>query len=265
MHPSFNPRFWLSSTVRRLNDEHLWHLTEHQIEEYASALVPGVRPDDSEQIAATMVLNYHHEHRRVQALRDAQDGSHALAWEEHMRSIEQIVRAKFHYHSLTGAIDIYDLMQIACIEIIRSLSSFHYRSKLNTWAYTIVTNTIKRQIREYRAKKRQGDQLAISYGHPLAAGQLVCSAIDERAPAPESSADGSALARLVADVLYCHDPRLRTIFLRWAIDDTSVEEIGSQLGLSPSRTRSLLAEARRYLQQLPSICAWLDLDPDIAA
>ena len=114
----------------------------------------------------------------------------------------------------------------------------------------LIVRAAQHTIRARRSAKRTG--IVVSLDTPQALTQPADQATD-----PEASARARELNELINMILAEHGgSRWVEMFQLWLHDDQRSVYIGQRLGLSSSRVRVLLAEARRILQKHPSIAAW---------
>jgi RNA polymerase sigma factor (sigma-70 family) len=171
-------------------------------------------------------------------------------WTSWMAQVLLILRKAGLDWSSDMLFDGEDLAQIARIELVRAIASFHYASRFSTWAHQVIVRSVQRAIRDRQALKR-----AI---RPASLDQLphVDASIGD-AEHPESAAAARVLAERIAAVLEEQaDQRLARIFHLWAVADLRVEEIGKIVHLHPSRVRALLLQARQILRDAPEIQSW---------
>jgi len=245
-------------TVSTLNKDLDWSLDAQAQARYTAALHTYVSADMPAAQLRRMVINYHADHERVEALLDLHHQQHTDEWLSWMRQVTAILHKNGLTWSQDAAYDAEDLAQIARTALFRGLPDFRYASRFSTWAYRVVVQSVQRHIRARHTQKRTG-QL-----HSLEANPVLDVPIDEREN-PETIATARLLAQQVAATLGSHpDGRLARLFELWATEDRKVEEIGALVQLHPSRVRALLAQARHVLQHDPGVQQWLDTADAIA-
>src|SRR5262249_17357324 len=99
---------------------------------------------------------YHMDHGLVEALQDHNHQRHDAAWTIWLAQVVTILRRTSLHWSSDVSIDIDDLAQVARIELVRSLSGFHYSSRFVTWAQRVIVQSVQRAIRDSLALKRSG-------------------------------------------------------------------------------------------------------------
>jgi RNA polymerase sigma factor (sigma-70 family) len=231
-----------------------WGLDEAKRQEYAAniqTLVPAAYPD---LLLRKLIENYHKDYKLVQTLLDCNDPEHDAAWLKWSTSVLAILRQAGLGWSGDTASDTDDLVQVALAQLVRALPSFRYTSRFSTWAYSVITQSIRRYIRDQQASKRAGRPLSLEQ-HPEI--DTLHSAEDQ----PEQEVAASALAELIEAALAGQpDARLARIFELWVRADMRPEEIGQDVQLSSSRVRVLLAQAREALRRHHSILAWIEAE-----
>lgn len=242
----------LAAVVSACNAELDWDLDEAELRRAIEAIRACLVPDTPLELIRTVAVNYHADHARVEALRDALNRDHQAAWADWMRQVIGVLRRAGMAWSDDPAIDLEDLAQVARAELARALPGYAYHSRLSSWAYRVVVQSVTRQIRRANAEKRAARPASLEH---LAAEALPHAPMAD----PEVAARGRLLAERVATVLAAQaDRRLLGIFQQWAVEDRATAEIGALVQLHPSRVRALLAEARQALRADPVIRAWYD-------
>ncbi|MEI7768335.1 MAG: sigma-70 family RNA polymerase sigma factor [Chloroflexales bacterium] len=236
--------------IAALSAEYGWELNAEDVERYALAL-RSLLPDTCDETMLRRVCSYYHaDHQLVDALRDSRHPRHSEQWKVWMDQVVEILRKAGLYWSSDSAVDSDDLAQVAQIALVASLQNFAYRSSFATWAHTVTVQSVRRHIRDSRAKKRAQRPESLDSSPDLDA-----PARDE--DEPEQQALNHVLINQIHTImLQGGDKRIAFIFHLWAIDDRSTEEIGKRIHLHPSRVRALLAQARTILQQHPAIQTW---------
>lgn len=238
--------------VATLSAERVWGLGPEEQQRYADSVQKYAPPGCSDEKLRQIVVHFQADHALVEALRDQMHPGYNDAWRDWMKQvIVMLHRAGLNWSS-DAAIDADDLVQVARLELARSLDTFRYGSKLSTWTYQVVIQSVRRYLRNCRASKRSGPTLSLD--QMLRQEEMIASPDD-----PEQAATASALADLANAILSRHpDARLAQIFRLWALGNLSTEEIGPLIRLHPSRVRRLLHLARRMLQEHRAIQQWRD-------
>lgn len=233
-----------------LNEELHWNLDLLALQRYLSNLSSYAPEGCPDALLRSMIVNYHLDHQLVAALRDQNHAQHDAAWTDWLQQVLAILHHNGLAWSDDVALDAEDLAQIARAALVHSLGSYRYASRLSTWAHQVVVQSVRRALRDSRAAKRAGRPESLDQ---LPSGDLPDKPIEH----PETLASAAALSDQIATILNQHGgPRLVAIFQLWAINDLRPAQIGALVALHPSRVRTLLLEARRLLQQHPTIQSW---------
>ncbi len=237
--------------IAALSDECDWKLSAEDIERYVLAL-DVLLPDTCTEKDIRRVCGYYHaDHRTVEVLQNSHLSGHDECWTVWVRYVAEILRKAGLYWSSDNAVDGDDLAQVAQMALMVSLANFAYRSSLATWAHTVVVQSVRRHIRDSRAKKRAQRPDSLDALPDL---DVVAREDDE----PEQRALHTMLIGQIQVVLVQRgDDRLAFIFYLWASEGRPAEEIGTLVHLHPSRVRALLVHARTILQQHPTIQTWV--------
>jgi RNA polymerase sigma factor (sigma-70 family) len=229
-----------------------WGLGTDRLQRYTAALARYADPADDEATVRRILINYHLDHQQVESLLDTKHQLHDRDWQSWSNQAVVVLRSAGLAWSSDTALDTDDLAQIARSELARALPTFRYQSRFSSWAYRVILQAVQRYIRDSQAMKRKGQPASLDQlneeSHP-------------HVPAdnPQEVAQAADLHRLVQDVLTTHsDKRLSYLFKLWAIEDRRVVEIGSIVGLHPSRVRALLQLCRTVLRNDPAIRSWIE-------
>lgn len=248
--------FW-ASLVERCSTDFGWKLSQddmRQYAEYVSRLVDRGLVDDSE--LQQVLSNYHYDHTLVEALRDQRHPAHAERWASWSQQALGILLSR--YRNIVNldqpALSLEDLAQEAMHDLWRALPAYHYRSRFQTWAFTVISNCFVRAYRSARTQKRQIPGVAVSLED---AGELDCHRANSSYRTPDESAMASSLLSLSQQILsQHHDTRLRAVFYMWAQEDQPLRVIGAQLNLSVPRVHALLSRALEILRTENSLKHW---------
>lgn len=246
---------WLA-LARLLNQDPAWRLPDADLEKYARAM--GSDADLTEEQRRARLKNYHLDHRQVQALCRQSDPSHNIVWADLSGRVRELLKLKISsaYGHEDSATVIDELAQAALANIFENLAQFRYKSRLNTWIFSIVSSEIEQYYRKWNTKKRGGQSDIVSLKQQIEQGN---SAYDAFHPAP-SIEDGTLdrmLRAAVERVLSEHpDERLRPIFVLKVFEDRTLREIGQQFTLSTARIHALLRQAVTLLHQHPELLEW---------
>lgn len=235
--------------IALLNDANGWNLREEEQQQYATEIVHFVAEDYQEPMLRQIITNYHADHEAVEQLRTLDHPQHDAGWTTWMGRVTGIIRQAGFGWSNDPAVDPEDLAQIAQVELIRSISSFTYHSRLSTWSYRVVVRSIQRFVRDSKAGKRGTRPDSLDHAADLDAPL-------SEADQPETQAAANVLAERTLAILAAHNPRLALIFRLWAIHDQRIDEIAEVVRLHPSRVRALLKQARTILLAHRDMQGW---------
>lgn len=228
-----------------------WALDPPTIERYITALTPLLEDLDAE-LQRSVVINYHQEHPILAALSDHSHPDYAVGWEGWAVQTFAVLRRAGVEWSHDQALATEDLVQEALADLARALPSFRYQSRFSSWAFSVLVQSARRQIRFSNAQRRAG--------RPDSLQQL---SDDQEPIEPIAYHEHTTTTRLLVAqidaVLGEHrDDRLVRIFRLWALEDRTSAEIGALVQLHESRVRALLKQARTHLQAHPAIRAWAE-------
>lgn len=227
--------------LRQRNNQGHHYLSEGELQALARELIaklPAERLDAQLDAITGYCLNHH---QQVRALLDPQDRDHHEQWQSLIRRIRMIARHRGFGQISDGAIDLEDLVQLVCAEVVTSLDNYYYESSLETWLHSVTLRRLRRFQRDQGAAKRSAER------EPLDAA--------EELPDPQAHHDARVfaaelLARIEAILLReKRGKRLYQIFVLRVLEDRSTEEIGALIHLHPSRVRVLLNAAREALRR----------------
>lgn len=126
-----------------------------------------------------------------------------------------------------------DAAQEAFMKIWRALPGFDGRASLSTWIYTIVRNTALSMLRSRRAESSLSDPAV------LEAAEAAHAHLDV------DDSDKGNVERLVAAL----PDRQRAVVTLYYLEDKSVDEVASLLGMPEGTVKTLLHRARARLAQ----------------
>ncbi len=133
--------------------------------------------------------------------------------------------------------DVEDLVQTACVQLLRSLPRFRGEASLGLWIDRITSRTV---YKHYRSTRRRRRRLAF-----VSDPELNAEGTDEvrRMEARE----GVRRARELVDAL---KPGRRIVFLLVVVEGRSLKETATILDLSLAATKSRLLRARRDIDSM---------------
>ncbi|NOY91106.1 MAG: RNA polymerase sigma factor [Deltaproteobacteria bacterium] len=152
--------------------------------------------------------------------------------------LEYLPRVRALVRRLVGpGADCEDLVQTACIEILRSLPRFRAQASLRLWIDRITARTVYKHFRTTRRRRAR-------FGW-ISDPDTRASQFDQTRRLESREALGRA-HELVASI----KPERRIVFLLVALEGRSLQEAADVLDLSLSATKSRYLRARRDLDRL---------------
>jgi RNA polymerase sigma factor (sigma-70 family) len=256
-----------------LDLQHCLHLLAHLNLEFGWGLTLQAQQRYAEQIAETcadvpwpsdvelcrILAYYHADHQAVEALLDATHPDHVAHWAAWtQQALRWLIRRSAMSPVIDeGAVGLEDLAQEAMYDLWRGLRTYRYRSRLQTWAFTVISNCLIRYHRALQTEKRgahlqtQSLDVLIAAGYPLH---------EHTAPSADEIALSHFLDTLLRQVLQQHaDHRLTMIYQLWVCEEQSLRIIAEQLHLSAARAHSLLRQARALLRNELTSQNWIEL------
>lgn len=243
------------TTIHRMNLERGWRLSEAEQSNYAINLSKLITEQSTDLQLELTICNYHDDHVHVDALQDSTHIFHVSAWEQVEQRIRQALVSRHLDWSSDSQYEFEDLIQIAHLELLRSIKTFRYACHFSTWAYRVIVDSVRRTVRDSRARKRAGRPDSLDQFDGLR--QYVYQIAGPQSDQPAHLVDALELYKLAVSILNKHkDKRLAMVFCLHFISDRSIEEIGERLNLHPSRARTLLVLARTLVRDAPEIQEW---------
>lgn len=135
-----------------------------------------------------------------------------------------------------------DVVQEGYVQAYRALPGFRGEARLSTWLTRIIVNLAL-------SHRRRFDPLDDS--SPLETGEAERLAAPEparRADSPEAVLLRSELRQLIEQAIDALPAPYRSVFVLRAIEEMSVEETASVLGISPGNTKVRFLRARQQLR-----------------
>jgi len=247
--------------LAQLNLELGWGLTPQAQQQYAEriAYTDADVPRLSDSELCRIFVYYHADHQLVDALLDATHPDHVAYWAQWTRQALRwlVSRSAASPVADEGAVDLEDLVQEALYDLWRGLRTYCYRSRFQTWAFTVISNCLIRYHRALQTGKRSAHPHAQSLDALIAAGHPPQG---DTAPSADEVALSNILDTLLRQVLKQHpDQRLTTIYQLWACEEQSLRTIAEQLHLSATRVHTLLRQARALLRDELASQNWFEL------
>jgi RNA polymerase sigma-70 factor (ECF subfamily) len=135
-----------------------------------------------------------------------------------------------------------DALQDGYFAAYRAMASFRGGSTLATWLTRIVLNECYARLR--RSARRDNIVPIV----PLADGELPIDAVDTTTEMPEQAAMRNEVGSLIARRVDALPADLRAVFVLRSVEDLSVEETASALGIPETTVRSRHFRARALLR-----------------
>jgi RNA polymerase sigma factor (sigma-70 family) len=237
--------------VAALNAELGWHLEAHQQQTYVTALLQYLPILPAEMELRRVVITYHQDHEVVEALRDHASPEYETTWAHWYAQVLRILRYQGFGAPDDPLADTQDLAQTALEELIRALPTYRYASRLSTWAYTVISRSALRCLRDHNAAKRNGKPESLDHRPEL---DIALGATDS----PEAQSEARALNELIDALLSSHDDqRLAEMFHMWMIEDQRLADIARRMHLSPARVSVMIEQICQLLRRDPEILAWV--------
>lgn len=141
----------------------------------------------------------------------------------------------------SGAQDAEDLIQDTFLEIHLSLPRYRGEGDLDDWVFGVARNVWRGAARARARMKRAAPRIAIDEAEPL---ELSC-----RLSAEDALDTGRALARVTAGGSGALGEVEWHRLVAYALEQTDLDELEQQTGLSRVALKSRLSRSRRRLQQ----------------
>ena len=139
-----------------------------------------------------------------------------------------------------------DCVQEAYLQAFRSIASFRAESKLSTWLTRIVIN---QALEKLRKSKREGANVSLDNvvdidGH-VSGADVTLSESEQ----PDAAALREEVRRLLERHIDRLPPAFRTVFVLRALEELSVEETATSLGIPAATVRTRFFRARSLLRE----------------
>jgi RNA polymerase sigma factor (sigma-70 family) len=238
-----------------------WGLTLQTQQRYAEQIADTCEdvPRLSDSELCRILAYYHTDHQVVEALRDPTHPKHVAHWAAWtQQALRWLISRSAALPGIDeGAVSSEDLAQEALYDLWRGLPTYRYRSRFQTWAFTVIGNCLIRYHRALQTEKRGVSPQIQSLDALIATGKPL---FDEVTPSPDEVALSNILDTLLRQVLKQHpDHRLTTIYQLWAYEEQPMRTIAEQLHLSATRVHSLLRRARTLLRDELTSQDWIIL------
>jgi RNA polymerase sigma-70 factor, ECF subfamily len=136
-----------------------------------------------------------------------------------------------------------DISQEAFIKVYKNILSFHHRSKVKTWLFSITANECKDYLRKIKRRTKWWDQIVQSNPKQDINTPEVITLQNE-----EKHSVGEALLSLPV--------KYREVLVLYYYEDLSTQEISQLLEVNSSTVRSRLDRGRKHLKNLREGGQW---------
>lgn len=242
----------LGTLISHLNETSEWNLDQTKQRAYAEALSVIISSQRTDDQIAQHIKWYHLDHEQVEALLQSEHHDHDGRWAHWIQQIGIILRSNNIPWGATLNHCTDDMAQDVIVEVIKSLKTFGYCSRLATWIFAITLNTVRQKQRKDRAGKRQAVVDSLD-------GMVQGNFPDQKTDGPEEAVELSLLYARIMELLQTHpDRRVPKIFELHAMQDQTLNTIGGMFNLGTTRIYNLLKKIYEQLRDDPDIQRWWD-------
>jgi RNA polymerase sigma-70 factor, ECF subfamily len=179
--------------------------------------------------------------RLVELARSRDEAAVQLIMQRHNRRLYRVARSV-----LNDDAEAEDVVQETYFRAFTHLDGFRGDAQLSTWLTRIALNEALGRLRRRRVTVSLKDIDAINDQGEARVIYLPAARQDSD---PEAAAAQSEVRRLLEHAVDQLPASFRTVFVLRDIEEMSVEETASQLGLRPETVKTRLHRARRLLRQ----------------
>src|SRR5215218_2412162 len=179
--------------------------------------------------------------RLVERARSRDEAAVQLIMQRHNRRLYRVARSV-----LNDDAEAEDVVQETYFRAFTHLDGFRGDAQLSTWLTRIALNEALGRLRRRRVTISLKDIDAINDQGEVRVIYLPAARQDSD---PEAAAARSEVRRLLEHAVDQLPASFRTVFVLRDIEEMSVEETASQLGLRPETVKTRLHRARRLLRQ----------------
>ncbi|MGE5095901.1 MAG: RNA polymerase sigma factor [Betaproteobacteria bacterium] len=137
-----------------------------------------------------------------------------------------------------------DAVQEAYIKAIRAISTFRSDAKLSTWLTRI---TVNEALAKLRRSRRAAEVIPLAADLP--AGEHVYETTESTTPTPEDEAMRAQTRKIVEARIDALPDAFRAVFVLRAVEEMSVEETATVLGIPEPTVRTRFFRARGLLRE----------------
>ncbi|HET9653376.1 MAG TPA: RNA polymerase sigma factor [Usitatibacter sp.] len=137
-----------------------------------------------------------------------------------------------------------DAVQEAYIKAIRAIGSFRSDAKLSTWLIRI---TVNEALAKLRRSRRAAEVIPLAADLP--AGDHVYETTESSTPTPEEEAMRAQARKLVEARIDALPDAFRAVFMLRAVEELTVEETATVLGIPEPTVRTRFFRARGLLRE----------------
>jgi RNA polymerase sigma-70 factor (ECF subfamily) len=137
-----------------------------------------------------------------------------------------------------------DAVQEAYLKAIRAISTFRSDAKLSTWLIRI---TVNEALGKLRRAKRMAEVIPLAADVPF--GETVYETTQSDSPTPEEEAVRAEARRLMEARIDALPEAFRTVFVLRAVEELTVEECATALGIPEATVRTRFFRARGLLRE----------------
>lgn len=176
----------------------------------------------------------------VSQARSGNPDAFRVIMQRHNRRLYRVARG------ITGNdIDAEDVVQESYLQAFAHLNTFRGEARLSTWLTRIALNEALGRLR------RRKDIVELSQWERTEdnRAQILIFAQTQASQDPEAEAGRAQLRRIVEQAVDELPEAFRSVFIMRELEDMSVEETASHLGIRPETVKTRLHRARRLLQK----------------
>lgn len=137
-----------------------------------------------------------------------------------------------------------DAVQEAYIKAIRAIGTFRSDAKLSTWLTRI---TVNEALAKLRRSRRAAEVIPLAADLP--AGEHVYETTESTTPTPEDDAMRAQTRKIVEARIDALPDAFRAVFVLRAVEEMSVEETATVLGIPEPTVRTRFFRARGLLRE----------------